>query len=119
MVLLELVHNKHKALNATLLPLAAVQLKSDFFRLSDITGHRQPFRVVGRKKDFDTVIGLHPFHSTRRIDAHVAAKLNISISSFNLTVIEHSDRQSLPPNVALELLNLQDHLIEHSRVCPE
>jgi hypothetical protein len=102
-------------LNATFLIGAAVQHEADFFRLNDNFGHCQQFRVVGDKSDFDTIISLHPFHSTRRIYAHVAAKLNLSISSINLMVIEDSDRRPIPPSASLEVLDLcADRAIELS-----
>jgi hypothetical protein len=47
---LELVRNKHKALNATFRFLRVIQYDVDFFRLPDTFGESQPFRVVGARR---------------------------------------------------------------------
>jgi ubiquitin C-terminal hydrolase len=84
---------------------AAVQYEADFFRLSEVFGLVQSIQIrdVG-KRVIDSVISFHPFHSTRRIYAHVADRLRVTISSISITIVDDPEKRILPPSAPLEVV---------------
>jgi hypothetical protein len=75
-------------LNITFLSTIAVQYEADFFILNKSFRLLQSVHIFGVKKDFNTIINLHSFHSTRRIYGHIASTLNLSILSISLRANE-------------------------------
>jgi ubiquitin C-terminal hydrolase len=94
--------------NAAVLLTRAVQYDADFYGLNDTVGYIQKTRIMTHDKEFDSFLSFHPFHSTTRLYAHVANRLNIEISSFSLTFGDGTDERAIPPRAALGNIPFQE-----------
>lgn len=105
-ILVDALENENTFVNAAFLIVEAVKYEADFYRLDECFGYVQKLNIIYEGSEIDGMIGLHPFHSTRRIYAYVAHHLQLHISGIKLITNNGSEDKVIFGMMPLETIPL-------------
>ena len=105
-ILVDALESESTFVNAAYLIVEAVKYEADFYRLGECFGYVQKLNIIYEGSEIDGMIGLHPFHSTRRLYAYISDHLQLHISGIKLVTNNGSEDKVIANMMPLETIPL-------------